>query len=310
MRGDSKIQLEVERTGGSFDPRADAYSPIGSDIRHDDGSFERMGEVAIKTVTLPFLSDDPLIAVSAHGGSGSGSFELTVRCLSGSCAGNEPNEADPWHASICLENARECLFRQSPAEGEGENVLATCLQASTGVDGSCATACDADEDSKQVCELMASAAESLSSEGDDCVEVLGGCLDECLLREENSGFLDDGEPTFYNTGTARCWLDPNSFGSCYDYSLDNFDCNGDQHNDAAWSYGSCFHYCEAFAGPWQSDVDETCDEYCYYGVCELLFEDCEFRCDGDGDPDACLESCVTDDVRNDTHTGTSCWDFH
>lgn len=308
-RGDSQIEVEVRQTGGSFDPRADVYTPIGSDIRHDDGSFRRTDDGSIKTVTLPFVSDDPLVAVSAHGGDGNGTFELTVRCLSGACAGEvDPvNDAAPFHASICIEDARDCLFNQSPASGEGLNVLATCLQTASGIDGTCANACDNDEDSREACTRMAAAAEDLNARGEACVEVLDDCVDECMLEEENSPFAEDDEPIFMSTGVARCWLDPNFFGTCDEFARDTAECGGDRQSINEMDYGMCFNYCEAFTGPWQSDVDETCDEYCYNNVCEDIYATCEDTCNGE--PGECFDDCVFDDARNETHTGSTCSDY-
>ncbi|MEM6289913.1 MAG: hypothetical protein AAGA54_01570 [Myxococcota bacterium] len=312
-RGDSQIELEVVHTGGSFDPRADAYTPVGTDIRHDAGSFHRMGDAAIKTVTLPFVSDDPLIAVSAHGGEGSGSYELTVRCLSGACAGEvDPvNDATPFHASICIENARDCLFNQNPAQGEGINVLATCLQVSSGIEGTCANACEGSDDARDACQRMASAAEDLSAEGERCVAVLDDCVDTCMLNEENSPFFEDEDPEFLSTGVGRCWLDPNFFGTCDEFARSINECGGERTSIDDMNYGMCFNYCEAFTGPWQSDVDETCDEFCIGEVCESLYEVCEIRCSSDAvdDFEGCFETCVEEDELNESHTGSTCSDY-
>ncbi len=308
-RGDSQIEVEVRKTGGSFDPRADVYTPIGTDIRHDDGSFRRTDDGSVKTVTLPFVSDDPLVAVSAHGGDGSGTFELTVRCISGACAGEvDPvNDAAPFHASICIEDARDCLFNQSPASGQGLSVLATCLQTSSGIDGTCANACENDDDSREACTRMAAAAEDLNARGDSCVEVLDECVDECMLQEENSPFAEDEEPIFLSTGVARCWLDPNFFGTCDEFARDTAECGGDRSSVDDMNYGMCFNYCEAFTGGWQSDVDESCDEYCFNNVCEDIYATCEDTCNGD--LDECFEDCVSGDARNETHTGSTCSDY-
>ncbi len=312
-RGDSEIEVQVTRTAGDFDPRADAYTPIGTDVRHDSGSFRRTENGSVKTVTFPIMSDDPLIAVSAHGGDGSGSFELTVRCLSGACTGEvDPvNDAAPFHASICLEDARDCLFGQNPASGEGRNVLATCLQSASGIEGTCANACDVDDDSAEACDRMASAAEDLTAEGEWCVQVVDDCLDSCMLQEENSPFFEDEEPEFMSTGIARCWLDPNWFGTCDEFARSTDECGGDRTSIDAMSYGMCFNYCEAVHGGWQSDVDETCDEFCIGEVCDGLYETCEIRCSSDAveDFDGCFEGCVQDDERNESHTGSNCYDW-
>ncbi len=314
-RGDSQVELQVVRTGDrdGFDPRADAYTPVGTDVRHDRGSFRRIDDGSVKTVTLPLLSDDPLIAVSAHGGSGAGTYELTVRCVSGACTGEQEPHDDyaPFHASICLENARDCLFNQNPASGEGRNVLATCLQNASGIEGSCASACDVDEDSADACNLMASAAEDLTAAGEYCVEIVDDCLDECMLQEENSPFAEDDEPVFMSTGIARCWLDPNYFGTCDAFARSTDDCGGERSSFDDMNYGMCFNYCESIHGGWQSDVDETCDEMCIDLVCNDLYEICEVRCSSDAVDDfgSCFDTCVEEDELNESHTGSTCSDY-
>lgn len=307
--GESQIELQIVRTSGSFDPRADAYSATGTDIPHDAGSFRRVDAGAIKTVSLPGLTDDPLIAVSAHNGQGAGGFELTVRCVSGACTGAQPNRGGQFHASLCLANATDCLFRQDPASGQGPSALATCLLSATGIEGTCAGACDVDDDSKQACDEMAKAAEDFAGRGGQCVNVLNDCLGDCLDQEQNSPSAEGDDAGFVDTGVGRCWLDPNLFGTCDEFIRTAEECGGNRRSVYDMDYGMCFNYCEAVHGGWQSDVDETCDEFCITEVCEGIYEDCEERCSSDMVPDGCFESCVEDDERNATHTGSTCSDY-
>ncbi len=309
--GDSQIELEIRKTGGGFDPRVDAYTAGGGDLRHDSGSFERDGDTSRKTVTLPRdLNGDPLLAVSAHGGSGAGTFELTVRCLGGECTGGHGLGGDPVHASICIDNARDCLFSQPVAPGAGGDVLSTCLQSATGVEGSCAEACEHDESAAGVCDLMAETAETLTAEADDlgdCHGVINSCLDSCMMGEENSPFLEGDDIDFEHTGAGMCWLDPNFLSDCSEFARENVRCGGWDTYDETSSFNSCVTWCTATEGPWSDDSEDACITRCGEEICAPMMEACDAECEGDDDETGCHAYCVQESEVNDEYRGEDCY---
>jgi len=293
------FEVEVTRTSGDYDPRSVVYDVSLNKVDHVSGSFIRTANGNKKQFQMGAFASRTFIVVRADEFTGSGDFEIQVRCVAGPCTGDPLIEGEAADLGLCLSHARICAFDRltGPTDAaQADALLQTCL-VEKGADLDlpvCADACSVDAPEFSPKELCADITDALVFYGDQSAACRGEfdfCLDDCTEREENSPFLDEDPEDFefWMNGEAICW--GNRFGdSCDEFARAHTLCGGSDWKDfdGVDTAGTCFARWRATQGAWLEFEDDNID---CSDTCTVAEQSCFTQCANSTD-ESCFDDCA------------------
>ncbi len=300
------LRVTARVTDGDLNPQVSLYR--GTSTYIDSEAWSLDGGALTKDYVVD-TAGTYLLVVRAYRGQGEGSYEMSVACTGGLCAGVTPppveREMDFSDVDACLEAARVCAFEALPAyngrvgDVRARTIFQDCLGSVAG--GTCGAACDwtnpddGDDQARPICDDLITSLPFWADQTAGCVAVLESCMDLC--HDADYGYGD----SLAASAISMCWSQGFN-GTCDGYARDHEACGGDLLADSA---GACTAECEASYGAYVDDLDGICDSD--YG--------CEERCDVDvaaasdacgGPVTAARERCVVRWLED--HSAWTCVD--
>lgn len=292
------LRVTVDVTDGDLNPHLGLYRGTSTYIGSDD--WELTGQTLVKTYTAE-LAGTYFFMVRPYRNQGSGSYEITVECTGGLCAGVTPppveREMTVGDVDSCLDSALRCAFDALPryngrvGDARAASIFQRCLDTVEG--GECGTSCDfvnPDDDwdnARELCDDMVRSLPHYADQTTECHTVVMDCLDDCA-----DGNYGDADELAYAT-MGMCWM--NGFnGTCDGYARELDVCGGEVDSNSA---AACYEQCESTIGVWYDDLDGICsDDTDCADYCDVDVAEATAHCGGT--LNVATEDCVTDRLDN------------
>lgn len=253
-------------TKGNLQPHFTLMFGLSSNV--SSATFEVDGGTLTKTYDVAD-SGTYFIAARAFQNKGAGSYELTLECTGGPCAGETATEfLPPGEADDCIARARKCAFADAAKQTgtitptKARSLFEACLAKLATEDGTgCSVACDDPKPTafnrpSEVCDDVVSEIPFFAKQDPPCLAELDACLESCDALAIEFGGEDPDEIDI--APFAVCWfLGANS--TCPNFAHQHEACGGELKEG---STDECFAECLAIDGAWSDDLDGTCDERC------------------------------------------------